>query len=61
MKLLNPVHPLKQKLKKLKIPQHVAAYSIGVGYQQLTKYLNGLCAMPSAVEAKINRLLQDIG
>ena len=60
MKLLSPVHPLKQKLHKLKIPQHVAAFNLGVGYQQFCKYLNGQCQMPEAVEAKINKLIQDI-
>ena len=60
MKLLNPVHPLKQKLKKLKIPQHVAAHNIGIGYIQFCRYLCGSCRMPKGVEAKIKRLIQDV-
>ena len=59
-KLKNPSHPYRAKLKALGIPQSVAAYNLGVGYQQFIKYLAGSCQMPVAVEKKLDRLLQDI-
>ena len=59
MKLLNPVHPLKQRLKKLKIPQHVAAYSLGLNYTTFCKYLSGQCQMPLKVAQSLTKLIQD--
>jgi hypothetical protein len=59
-KLKDPSHPYRAKLKAAGIPQSVAAYNLGVGYQQFIKYLAGSCQMPSQVEKKLDKLLQDI-
>lgn len=60
MKLLNPEHPLKTKLKELKITQTMAAFNVGSGYQQFYKYLNGSCRMPEGVEKKLIKLIQRV-
>jgi hypothetical protein len=59
-KLKDPSHPFKASLRKMGIPQRIAAYNIGVGFQQFVKYLSGSCQMPVSVEKKLDRLLQDI-
>jgi len=60
MKLLNPVHPLKNKLRELKVPQHAAAFSLGISYTQFCKYLCGACRMPVRVEEKLQRLIEQL-
>ena len=60
IKLKDPAHPLKAKLRQLGIAQRIAAFNVNVGFQQFVKYLNGSCAMPARVEQSLNKLIENI-
>ena len=60
MKYKDPSHPLKVKLRRLRVPQHVAAYNLGLNYTTFCKYLNGACRMPLKVEEKLMKFLEDV-
>jgi len=58
MTISNPKpHPLKKKLRALKIRQWQIALTLGVSRSQVSLWLNGTYKMPDTVAARIDRLI----